>query len=239
MNKKIALFALIFLIIPFVYAVSTFVIQETEKLTLDMDVTDPDNDNLLVEYSEPFDQNGEWQTDYGDAGEYGATVTVSDGEISVVEEVIIIVKKKEEAPVIESYTPNDDSLSLSETESIQFSIIAKDFNDDRLFYEWFVDGKLKGSGQDFIFATDLNDAGGYEITVTVSDLNSKISKAWTVEVLDVNVEEILDSIPDIEINENELASAELPDFSGYGLTYSLSGPLGNQNQWQTGYDDAG
>ena len=240
MNKKIALFALIFLIVPcLVYAVSKFVIQETEKLSLTLNASDPDNDNLQVTYSEPLDQNGEWQTNYGDAGEYGATITASDGESTATQDVVITVTKKEESPVIESYSPEDDPFSISEADSIDFKVVAKDFNNDRLFYEWFVDNKLRGSEPEFIYSTDLNDAGEYEITVSVSDLNSKITKTWDVEVNDVDIGKILDGIPDLEANENDLVTLNLPDLSRYGLKYTVSEPFANGSEWQTTYDDAG
>src|SRR3989344_9379472 len=106
MNKRIALLVTIFLLFPYiVFSISTFTVRETEKVSLQPSVTDPDSDNIVTTYTSPLDENGEWQTTYGDAGNYTATVTVSDGVTSVSEDVFIIVKRKEEKPIIESFNP--------------------------------------------------------------------------------------------------------------------------------------
>ena len=136
MNKRILLFLIICLIFPaLVFSIKTFVIQETEKISLQANATDPDNDRLTTTYGVPLDENGEWQTTYGDAGEYKATVTVSDGTTDVSQDVLIIVKKKEEIPKIESFAPEQDTLDIKETESIDFKVSASDINKDELNYQ--------------------------------------------------------------------------------------------------------
>ena len=92
MKKTIILLLILF--ISFIFLVSslkTFEVNETEKLSLEPEVEDPDADILTYTFTEPLDENGEWQTTYGDAGEYTATITVSDGVTEVSEEVLIIV----------------------------------------------------------------------------------------------------------------------------------------------------
>lgn len=240
MNKRILLFLIIFLIFPaLVFSIKTFVIQETEKISLQANATDPDKDKLTVTYSVPLDENGEWQTTYGDAGEHKATISVSDGTTSVSEDVLIVVKKKEESPEIESFVPEHDTLSIKETETIEFKVSAVDVNKDELTYQWSLDNKEVKEGQEFTYTTLYGDAGTHEISVLVSDGEKETSKEWTVNVEKVDVESLLESIPDVTANENEIVKLELPDFEKYGLTYSISEPVGSKNEWKTNYEDSG
>jgi len=240
MNKRIALLLIIFLSLPYlVNSTSKFVIQETEKISLQPNVDDPDADVLEITYDSPLDEEGVWQTTYGDAGEYEVTITVSDGETSTSEDVLIIVEKKEEQPVIESFIPKQGSLSIDEAESIDFRVLASDLNNDELSYEWFLDGEKVQDGQEFSYDTTYNDAGKHKISADVSDESATISLDWNVDVENVDVEELFDGINDITIDENEIASLNIPDFEEYGLIHSISEPIGNENKWQTSYEDAG
>ncbi len=240
MNKRVALLLTIFLIFPYiVYSITTFVIQEKEKISLQTNATDPDADNLVATYTFPLDENGEWQTTYGDAGEYKTTITVSDGESATTRDVLIIVNKKEESPRIDSFSPKKDDLSIKETESIEFSVSASDLNKDELNYEWFLDDKKVNDGKEFTYETNYNDAGSHEISVEISDGTTSISKEWNVDVENVNVESLLNEINDITVNENEVARLKLPNFDKYGLSYTISEPIGNKNEWKTSYKDAG
>ncbi len=238
--KNIWLLILIFLVLLYsVYAINTFTVQETEKLSLQLNATDPDKDKLIVTYTSPLDDNGEWQTAYGDAGEYNTTITVSDGATSVSEDILIIVNKKEVPPEITSSMPEQDILSINEADSTNFSILATDLNKDELSYTWFLDGKEVEIGNDFAFDTSYNDAGTYKISVVVSDGTNSLIKEWNVDVADVDVESLLEQIKDVNVNENEIIRLELPNFEKYKLSYSISEPIGNDNEWQTTNDDNG
>ncbi len=241
MNKGVALLLIIFLIVPYsVFSIATFAVQETEKISLQPNVTDPDADNLITTYAPPLNENGEWQTSYGDAGEYKATVTVSDGITSVSEDVLIIVKKKEESPKIDSYAPKEDVLGIKETESIGFEVSASDLNKDDLSYKWLLDAKAAKDGLKFSYDTTYNDAGAHKLSVVVSDGTASASREWEINVENVDVERLLDEIKDvIAINENDAVRLELPDFEKYGLAYAISEPIGNNNEWKTNYEDAG
>ncbi|MEK7226997.1 MAG: PKD domain-containing protein, partial [Bacteroidota bacterium] len=65
------------------------------------------------------------------------------------------------------------------------------------------------------------------------------TKEWTVNVLDFDVGMLLNQINDVTVNEGETARLNLPDFAKYGLSYTISEPLGNKNEWRTTYDDSG
>ena len=75
--KKIITIILIFILsFTSVNSLKIFEIEETEKLSLDLKTDDPDEDILTYSYTGPLNEYGEWQTTYGDAGEYSATITV-------------------------------------------------------------------------------------------------------------------------------------------------------------------
>lgn len=240
MNKRILLFLIIFSIFPSsVFSIKTFVIQETEKISLQAKATDPDANRLVTIYTPPLNENGEWQTNYGDAGKYKVAVTVSDGRANVSEDVMIIVKKKEEPPKIESFIPTQVTLSTNEGESIKFGILASDVNKDNLSYEWSLDNRKAKDGQEFSYETTYKDAGNHKISVKVSDGKLDVYNEWDVTVANIDVEGLLNEIKDVAINENDIARLSIPDFEKYGLTYSISEPLGNKNEWKTSYNDSG
>lgn len=240
MKKIIILFLVIF--ISLIYTVNSlkmFDINETDKLSLGLRAEDPDADKLIYTFSDPLNKNGEWQTDYGDAGEYKTSVSVSDGVTKVSEEVLITVHKKEEKPVIDRFAPKEDSLAIDEGKSIKFSADASDVNNDKLNYKWLVNGNIVSENNEMAFEAGYSGAGDYIVEFTASDGTFSASKQWNVKVNNVDIEGILSSIKDITILETEKASIQLPDFKKYGLSYEISEPLGNKNMWQTGYNDAG
>ena len=117
--------------------------------------------------------------------------------------------------------------------------MASDLNKDELSYEWFLNGKKAKNGQEFTYEATYNDAGSHQISVVISDGITRVSKEWNINVENVDVESLLNEIKDFTVDENEIVSLVLPDFEKYGLTYSISEPVGNTNEWKTGYKDAG
>jgi len=240
MKKIIIVFLILF--VSFVYTVSSlkvFEINETEKLSLGLNVEDPDEDTLIYTFTEPLDRNGEWQTTYGDAGEYIVIVGVSDGETEVTEEVKIIVYRKEAEPTIDSFVPEEEVVVIDEGNNVEFKVDASDLNNDGLAYEWSVNDEVVSTSDEMLFETGYNDAGDYVISFVLSDDVFNVSKEWNVRVNDVDLNNILEQIKDVTVLETETASLELPDFKKYGLSYTISEPLGNKNKWKTDYDDAG
>src|SRR3989344_406287 len=238
MNRKFILLLIIFLFLPIVYSITTFVVQETDKLSLRTDATDPDSDKLTYYYVSPLNGKGEWQTAYGDAGIYDSTITVSDGHANATEYIKSVVTKKEAAPTIDYASPNDP-VTINESGSVNFEVQASDLNKDPLTYTWYLDNKKAGSGQYFAYSTTYNDAGIHRVLIVVSDGTLDASKEWTVNVLDFDVGMLLNQINNVAVNEGETARLNLPDFAKYGLSYTISEPLGNKNEWQTTYDDSG
>ncbi len=222
------------------------VVQETDLVSLEPKAEDPDRDTSLVfTYTSPLDDNGEWQTAYGDAGEYTITVTASDGELTTTRDILIIVNKKEEVPVIESSKPIETGLTIDETEAIDFSVVATDLNKDPLSYAWKVDGGEVGTESDYTYTTTYDDAGTHTVKVDVADDISTTSKIWSVNVNNVNRKPVLEKIEDIKAKETDkitittLATDDDKDSITYGISDDKFTQDNNVFTWQTDYDSAG
>jgi len=222
------------------------VVQETDFVNLVPKAEDPDkNTNLVYTFTSPINDKGEWQTNYGDSGEYTITVTVSDGEAATSRDVLLIVNKKEEAPTLDKSTPLESSLSVDETQSIDFSIEASDLNKDPLIYKWKLDGNEAAGTDAWTYQTDYDSAGTHTVKVDVSDGLSTASKIWSVNVRNVNRPPTLEKINDIEAKETDkiVITALATDADKDPVTYSISDSKfkqdGNAFTWETDYDSAG
>ena len=178
MKKKLALLLIVFLVIPLAYSATKFVIDETEKIAIAPKADDPDSDYISIEYSSPLNENGEWQTTYGDAGTYNSMVTVSDYQISTSKDILIVVKRKEAAPSVDSFLPRQDSIAINESQSVDFSVIASDANKDELTYRWYFDNKKVAEGNEYTYDSTYNDEGTHRIKSVVSDGKLETSKEW-------------------------------------------------------------
>lgn len=215
--------------------------EETEKVSLKIDAEDPDADSITIEYSSPLDKNGEWQTTYGDAGEYTVTITVSDGTLSASDDVLVIVNRKEEAPTINSFEPESLTLEAKEDTKLEFKIAASDKNKDKLKYLWQLDDAEASTKDSFVYEMGYDDAGSHTVKAIVSDGKLEAKKAWSVEVKNVNRKPKLEAIADITVKETETVEIrkEATDPDGDEITYTISDPVGDDGVWKTGYDDAG
>ncbi len=222
------------------------VVQETDVVDLIPKAEDPDkNTNLVFTFTSPVNNKGQWQTTYGDSGEYTVTVTVSDGEATSSRDVLIIVNKKEETPAIDVAKPIESGLTIDETQSVDFSAVASDLNKDPLAYTWKLDGNDVDQDSEYTYQTDYDSAGTHTVKVDVSDSVSSASRIWSVNVIDVNRKPVLEKISDIKSKETDkiVITVEAGDDDGDSITYSISDKRfaqeNNVFSWATDYDSAG
>ena len=71
-------------------------VNETQLVKLNVNIDD--ESEVKVTYSKPLDSNGEWQTNYGDAGKYEVVVSINDGEYEVNKKVLLVVNKVNRPP---------------------------------------------------------------------------------------------------------------------------------------------
>jgi len=220
-------------------AIKTITVNETDLVSLKPKARDEDADMLFYSFTEPLNEEGKWQTDFEDAGEYEITITVSDGELSTSQDVLLVVKKKNVGPTIDSFSPEGDEVKIDEGKGIEFSVKASDLNKDILSYMWKFDGAVVSEEENYRYDADYSDAGQYRIKVIVSDSEKEVEKEWDVNVDNVDRKALLDEIGEVTVNEGEVLSLVLPDFESYNLDYTISEPIGNDNYWETTYKDAG
>jgi len=217
------------------------IVEETELVSLETKAEDPDSDDLDFEYTSPLNDIGQWQTNYGDAGEYTVTVSVSDGTLSDSQDVLIIVNRREESPAIDAFEPTELMLDDTEDSQIEFGIDASDLNDDELTYTWLLDDEEVSTSRNFLYDMDFNSAGEHTIKIVVSDGLLETTKVWSVSVENVNRLPELDEISDIAIMETDTVVIEpsAVDPDGQEMIYTISSPVGDDGVWDTTYDDAG
>ena len=219
--------------------------EETDLVSLKPKASDPDQDKLSFSYTTPLDSEGKWQTAYGDEGEYTITITVSDGTLSTTKDVLIVINKKEEAPVIDEAVPEDDTLETKEDSKLEFSVKASDLNKDPLTYSWKLDGGDVSTKESYTYDVGYDAAGDHTVKVQVTDGIKEASKIWAVKVDNVNRKPALEGIGDIKVKEREVVIIEpkASDPDDDGLTFNIDSDKfvskEGRFEWETTYDDAG
>ena len=224
---------------------AVIIVEETGLVSLQPKAEDPDNDALIFTFTSPLDENGVWQTNYGDAGEYTITVTASDGTLTSSKEVLVIISKKEEVPVLQSFSPAENTVELDETESVQLQVSATDLNNDALSYSWKLDGAEVSTDEDYQYQSTYDDSGSHTVKATVSDGMSSAERIWALTVNNVNRAPEMKEISAIEVGETENVAISLdavdPDWDEiqYSISDSRFKQEGSTFTWETTYDDAG
>jgi len=224
---------------------TVIIIEETELISLIPKAEDPDKDILDFTYTSPLDDSGEWQTTYGDEGEYTVTVTASDGSLTASQEVLIIVNRKEEAPVFENFSPEETAIKIDETDVMGFEVDVSDMNEDVLTYSWKLDGIEIGTDASLEYQTTYEDSGSHTVKVSVSDGIFDTEKIWSVTVINVNRKPLLTEVDDIDVRETDSVIIELEaiDKDRDELSFEIDDERfiqdGNLFTWETTYDDAG
>ncbi len=145
---------------PSVFAFDPIKVKEGEKVIVRPKASDPDGTNITFSYSEPLDAKGTWQTKIGDAGEYEATVTASDGELTTEATVLITVEAVNRAPIIEIESP----VVLKEGMTVVLEPIVTDpeGQEVKLTYSGWMNSNTR--------ITNYDDAGNHRVTIRARDV---------------------------------------------------------------------
>jgi len=120
---------------------------------------DPDGNVVSIKFKQPLNENGEWQTEHGDAGTYDTQVSVSDGSLTVVKNIRIIILKSNQAPSI--IMPEE--LIVDEGDTVELNPIVSDADDDNVAVTY--DGWMTSKSKE----TSYDDAGTYMVKITAND----------------------------------------------------------------------
>lgn len=177
--RKSLIFALLIIILlagQTMAATRIFRVQETDFVKVKVEAVDQDLDKITYRFSPPLDKEGEWQTNYGDAGEYNVDIIASDGSNETKEKIKIIVNKKNQPP-----QQIENKIAVNETDTVDLSRIITDPDSDLLTFFFQNPYDAKGKWQ-----TNYGDGGDYFTTFTVSDGEFEIKARVEVIILEVN-----------------------------------------------------
>ncbi len=165
---------------PPVLSVSPLHINATEGdlVRINASATDPDNQTVKISYGAPFNSLGEWQTTVGDAGDYEAAVTATDGIAQVSKTVSVRVNPANRAPVIQVA----DTITVKEGQLIDLAnyVTVSDPDGDS------VNVTYSGWMNSETYTATYNDAGTYSETVRATDGKTTSRKTFTIQVQNVN-----------------------------------------------------
>ncbi|MEK6970016.1 MAG: hypothetical protein AABW48_06340 [Nanoarchaeota archaeon] len=211
--------------------IQVITVDENELIKLMVKVDDPDQDKVTYSFSRPLSKEGEWQTSYGDAGEYMVTLTATDGVLTTEKKLRVVVNRVNVAPVIGEVK----SLQVQEGDTVTFEPVVTDPNNDPVTVT--LSEPLKGG----VYVADYASAGDYEIEVLASDGELETKKTFKLTILNVNQLPEINNIEDIAVKEGEIVKLEpeIVDLDGDEVTLSISEPVGKDGIWETGYTDHG
>ena len=211
-------------------------IAENSTLTLDLNSTDPDGDNLAFSKDSDIGILQEdiftWTPGYDGEGEYYIIFTVTDGDFSISEPLLINVTNTNSAPVLYSVS---DTL-VNELDTVTIDLEAIDIDDDELTFSKDVDyGEL--TGNTFTWTPGINDSGFHDILFTVSDGQLSDSTIATIAVGNTNMPPVIKHMETQSGKENDTLTFTLnaSDHDNDTLTYSAFGlPEGASLESSTG-----
>jgi len=207
-------------------------VKENELVKLKVDVSDPDKDPVTYSFTKPLNKDGEWKTNYGDAGEYIVTVTASDGKLTSDKKIKIVVVRVNVPPVIEGV----GDITVNEGQLVSLEPKVKDPNNDAVTVT--ITEPLKTG----TFKTDHTSAGEYKVKIVASDGELQTEKTIRLKVNDVNVLPEISNIPtEIRVKEGEkvIIKPEVTDLDGDDFKVTISDPVGNDGVWEVGFTEHG
>lgn len=144
---------------PVLAPIDTITVIEGELVTVSPEASDPDGDDVTLNFGLPLNASGQWQTEVGDAGTYDADVVATDGELNTSRTVRIVVESSNRPPTLSVPAV----IEVEETETISINPVISDPDGDPLVVTY--SGFMTTSS----YRTDYGDAGNYTVTVTVTD----------------------------------------------------------------------
>ena len=205
---------------------------EGDVVTIPIRASDPDGDEITYDYSEPFNNNGVWQTELGDEGSYVVEVNASDGITTTQATVLVRIERANRAPVIDCPA----EFRFSEGDLAVHNCDVYDPEGDRVVvtYRGWTTSRTKQTGYD--------DAGNYTVIVQARDTNNNtVEEAVPVVVEETNRAPEIESVDDQTVRETSTFSidADVSDPDGDDVDVRYTAPVGDDGIWETAYGDAG
>ncbi len=213
--------------------------------------TDLDFDKLTYSYTSPLNQNGEWQTRVGDAGEYISIIIASDGMAEATQEILIKVLPKYTEPVEFHLSLNDiPSQEIKLGQKVEFTISAQYDGSNELTFS--AENKPEGAAfNNQLFTWVPGSLGNYNIIFKVTDgvLESKKTAVVTVTEEaralratkhDIGIERVIvNSMKNVVPGEYFPVTVFATNFAGLkekDVRVTISLPELNQIQYSSSFD---
>lgn len=214
------------------YVLSTITVTEGDIASLDfLAANDPDGDDVVFTYSEPFNAKGLWQTNDGDEGKYLVTVTASDGLLSTSETIQVVVMPSNKGPVIEC--PSE--MSFKEGDLVDLDCTIYDREGDEVSY------LVTGFMDEMTYQTDNKDAGMYTVVIEANDGNKTSIKVISLTIEDVNKLPVVEKLDTITVTEGDEVKLDIvaSDEDGDDLVVVYPFLFDEDGVWATEKGDAG
>jgi len=208
-------------------------VKENDLVSLSPEAVDPDEDLIQFTFTEPLDESGAWNTDYGDAGEYMITVTASDGELQTSRQVLLVVERVNMPPVIEEIM----DIAVEEGSTLIVTPKVSDPNGDEFFV--IISEPV---GDDGVWEIGYTEHGDYFMTITAEDIDGLVTiQEIPITVQRKNMAPVVEGVTDIEVFEGDLVEIIpiVSDLNGDEVTLTISSPVGDDGVWETTYTDHG
>jgi hypothetical protein len=236
-------------------------VNEAETVTLTFPEQDLDGDILKYEFSEPFNDQGVWVTDYNDAGEYQTNIFASDDEFTITTNATIIVNNIDR----ELFLSFPEELSVSEGKELKWKIDVHDPDGDEIEITLGnVPNGLVLKGKTIYWTPSFDEIKRKEGVVS-STLNAlRLEKYFLKQkiipinvkacsndkckevssnlvVNNVNQKPIFEPITDLTITATERIkiNSTATDKDGDVIRYYFSEPLSKRGVWNTKRSDVG
>ena len=209
------------------------IITEGDVFKINLDASDPDEDDVEYFFEKPLNEKGEWKTTVDDLGARVFKVGVSDGKINVTKEIYVKVVPKNRAPVLEKI----EDMTVIAGDIITIEPKAYDPNGDNLSYS------ISGLTDKAIYKTTSEDIGENEVTITATDGDLSDTKFFNVIVKSAesaNSAPMIEGLKDIIIKEGQsfTISPIITDANDDTVTVSYEG-LENKSSYTASFDMAG
>ncbi len=208
-------------------------VNENDFVSLKPEAIDPDEDPIQFLYTAPLDANGEWKTNYGDAGDYYITVTASDGQLETSRQVILVVDRINMAPVIEEIA----DIQVEEGSTLIVTPKVSDPNGDE-----FTVTISEPVGEDGVWEIGYTDHGQYAMSITAIDIDGLTTEQEImIDIIRKNMAPLIEGVHNIEVFEGETVTIEpvVSDLNLDDVTVTISEPVGEDGLWETTFTDNG
>ncbi len=187
-----------------------------------------------------------WVPSYIQSGTYNLTFSVSDGNATDSETIVVSVNNINRSPVLTTI----GSRSVAEGSALSISLSASDADGDDLIFG--ASGLPTGavfttSNGTFSWTPATTQAGSYPVVFSVTDGSASDSETVTITVSNTNQAPVLNSVGNKTVNEGSTLSFTISgtDADNDALTYSATGlpdgatfnPTTRQFSWPTSFDN--